>query len=69
MCLALPGVIVQRFAHTGQVDFGGLVRTVRLDLVPDAAVGDVILVHAGFGIQKVDLSLEPEIAERLRQQR
>ncbi|MBI4179490.1 HypC/HybG/HupF family hydrogenase formation chaperone [bacterium] len=65
MCLAIPGKIIGKDGQTGQIDFGGLIRTARLDLLPEAAVGDVILVHAGFGIQTVDLSVEPEIAERL----
>ncbi len=65
MCLAIPGKILTREGQTGRVDFGGLIRQAALDLVPDAAIGDVVLVHAGFAIQKVDLSMEPEIAERL----
>ena len=65
MCLAIPGRIVERTGNTGRVDFGGLIRSVCLDLVPGTAQGDVVLVHAGFAIQTVDLSLEPEIAERL----
>ena len=65
MCLAIPGKLIERGERTGRVDFGGLVRGVSLDLLPDAACGDVVLVHAGFAIQKVDLSMEPEMAERL----
>lgn len=65
MCLAVPAKIIDHDGLTGRVDFGGLTRTARLDLVPDAAVGDVVLVHAGFAIQKVDLAQEPELAERL----
>lgn len=65
MCLAVPAKIIERNGPTGRVDFGGLTRTARLDLVPDAAAGDVVLVHAGFAIQKVDLAQEPELARRL----
>ncbi len=65
MCLAIPGKILDRDGHFGHIDFGGLIRRASLDLVPDAAAGDVVLVHAGFAIQKVDLSREPELAERL----
>ena len=65
MCLAIPGKILERDKHSGRIDFGGLIRKVSLDLVPDAVSGDVVLVHAGFAIQKVDLSQEPELAERL----
>ncbi|OGH56250.1 MAG: hypothetical protein A3G34_06090 [Candidatus Lindowbacteria bacterium RIFCSPLOWO2_12_FULL_62_27] len=65
MCLAIPGRIIERTGTMGRADFGGLVRAVALDLLPDAEVGDVVLIHAGFAIQTVDLSMEPEIAERL----
>jgi hydrogenase expression/formation protein HypC len=41
-------------ARTGRVQFGGTVRQVRLDFVPEAAVGDYVLVHVGFAISKVD---------------
>jgi hydrogenase expression/formation protein HypC len=58
MCLAIPGKILssedQGVARTGRVQFGGIVRQVRLDFVPEAAVGDYVLVHVGFAIGRVD---------------
>ena len=58
MCLAIPGKILSQddlgFARTGRVDFGGIVRQVRLDFVPEAAPGDYVLVHVGFAISKID---------------
>jgi hydrogenase expression/formation protein HypC len=58
MCLAIPGKILTEddvgFARTGRVQFGGIVRQVRLDFVPEAAVGDYVLVHVGFAISKID---------------
>ena len=58
MCLAIPGKILSQddlgFARTGRVDFGGTVRQVRLDFVPEAAPGDYVLVHVGFAISKID---------------
>jgi hydrogenase expression/formation protein HypC len=63
MCLALPGRIESSSGGLASVDFGGVKREVSLDLVPEAAVGDYVLVHAGFAIQR----LEPEDAsETLR---
>jgi len=44
----------------GKVDFGGIVREVCLACTPDAAVGDYVLVHAGFSISKLS---EAEAAE------
>ncbi|HHW08602.1 MAG TPA: HypC/HybG/HupF family hydrogenase formation chaperone [Firmicutes bacterium] len=60
MCLALPGRIVEIGAdraglfRTGKVDFDGLVKTVDLTCVPQAAVGDYVMVHAGLAISIVD---------------
>lgn len=58
MCLAIPGKVLSRedlgFAATGRVQFGGSVRQVRLDFVPEASIGDYVMVHVGFAISKVD---------------
>ena len=58
MCLAIPGKILNvedlGVARTGRVQFGGIVRQVRLDFVPEAAPGDYVMVHVGFAISKVD---------------
>jgi hydrogenase expression/formation protein HypC len=53
MCLAMPGKILKIEKEKGLVDFGKVSKQVILSLVPDAAIGDWVLVHAGFGIQKV----------------
>ncbi len=54
MCLAVPGriIAIQR-EHRAEVDFGGIIRSVQLDLVPDARQGEYVIVHAGFAIQKL----------------
>ena len=58
MCLAIPGKVLScedlSFARVGRVQFGGTVRQVRLDFVPEASVGDYVMVHVGFAISKVD---------------
>ena len=58
MCLAVPGKIVEtqtvRSNRLGLVQFGGTRRPVFLDLVPEANIGDYVLVHVGFAISKVD---------------
>jgi len=58
MCLAIPGKILTSedlgLARTGRVQFGGIVRQVRLDFVPEARDGDYVMVHVGFAISKVD---------------
>jgi hydrogenase expression/formation protein HypC len=54
MCLGIPGKII-KFGkdHSAEVDFGGVKRAVRLDLLKGAKKGDYIIVHAGFAIQKI----------------
>ena len=58
MCLAIPGKILD-LEQTGEsrlarVEFGGITRKVSLDLVPEAGVGDYVIVHVGFAISKLD---------------
>ncbi len=58
MCLAIPGKVVETFQrdglHMARVQFGGIVREACLEYVPDAAVGEYVLVHVGFAISRVD---------------
>lgn len=58
MCLAIPGKILeiqeQYGARTARVEFGGIVRQVSLDFVPEAGLGDYVMVHVGFAISRVD---------------
>ena len=58
MCLAIPGKIleIQKLGQTraARVQFGGIVRQVSLDFVPEAGLGDYVMVHVGFAISRVD---------------
>ena len=61
MCLALPARVVERLADDqGLVDLGGVRKTISLALVPEARVGDYVIVHVGFAIGQID----PAEAER-----
>ena len=55
MCLGIPGKVVS-IAATGlaEVDFSGVRREVSLMLCPEAWVGDYVLVHVGFAIQRLE---------------
>jgi hydrogenase expression/formation protein HypC len=53
--------------RTGRVSFGGLVREVNLAFVPEAAVDDYVLVHAGVAIQVIDESRAEQTFGYLRQ--
>jgi hydrogenase expression/formation protein HypC len=59
MCLAVPGQVLSiegedELTRRGRVAFGGVVKEVNLAYVPDATLGDYVLVHAGFAITIVD---------------
>jgi hydrogenase expression/formation protein HypC len=58
MCLAVPGRILSVEEHgisrVARAEFGGIVRETLLDFVPEAEVGDYVLVHVGFAISVVD---------------
>jgi hydrogenase expression/formation protein HypC len=58
MCLAIPGKVISvedsGLTRVAKVQFGGITRTASLDFVPEAGVGDYVLVHVGFAISKID---------------
>jgi hydrogenase expression/formation protein HypC len=59
MCLAVPGKIIsingeESLGRTGRVSFGGVVKEVSLAYVPEADIGDYVIVHVGFALSKVD---------------
>ena len=58
MCLAIPGKILEtqecNGLRIGRVQFAGIVRQTSLDFVPEAQVGDYVIVHVGFAISRVD---------------
>jgi hydrogenase expression/formation protein HypC len=54
MCLAIPAKIESIETDRARVDIRGLKRTIGLALLPGAAVGDFVLIHAGFAIQRID---------------
>jgi len=73
MCLAIPGEILEIFdvadgeLPTGRVSFGGVTKHVCLAYVPDAGVGDYVLVHAGFAITTVGERHAREMLDHLSQ--
>lgn len=72
MCLAIPVKIVSITDTIAEVDFGGNRTAVDISLVPEAGIGDYVIIHAGLAIQKYDeeealrtLELLKELAENL----
>ena len=58
MCLAIPGkvesIAAEGAVRMGRVNFGGVVKTVCLEYVPEIQVGDYTIVHVGFALSKID---------------
>lgn len=54
MCLAIPTKVIKIKGHLAEVDIGGIRRQVDVRLLENLRPGDYILVHAGFGIEKID---------------
>ena len=59
MCLGIPGQVIEIEENPlgmtqGKVSFGGITKQVCLAYVPDAEVGDYVVVHVGFAISKID---------------
>jgi hydrogenase expression/formation protein HypC len=64
MCLGIPGRIIEIITDTmAKVDVAGTRKEVNLMLVENAGIGDYVIVHAGFAIQKVN---EQEAQETLK---
>jgi hydrogenase expression/formation protein HypC len=72
MCLAIPGKIESienedELMRAGKVNFGGILKEVNLAYVPEAKVGDYVLVHVGFAISVVDEAEAMEVFQYLKE--
>ncbi len=72
MCLAVPGQVLsvagdEPLARTGRVSFGGVVKEVSLACVPEAKMGDYVLVHAGIALNTVDAEEARQVLDYLKQ--
>ncbi len=71
MCLAVPGKLLsitgEGETRMGQVSFGGVGKEACLAFVPEAKVGDYVLVHAGFAISVLDEAEAAQTLEYFRQ--
>jgi hydrogenase expression/formation protein HypC len=72
MCLAVPGKIVtiegsDPLLRSGKVDFSGIVKQINLAYVPEAKIGDYVLVHVGFAISTIDENEARQVFDYLRQ--
>jgi hydrogenase expression/formation protein HypC len=72
MCLAIPGKITSissddPLIRTGKIDFGGIIKEASLAYVPEANVGDYVIVHVGFAISRLDEEEANKVFEYLRE--
>lgn len=71
MCLSIPGKIVEIYNDgsllMGRVDFGGVLKEVCLDYVPEAKTGQYVLIHVGFAISLLDAEEAQETMGILRE--
>ncbi|MGA2262673.1 MAG: HypC/HybG/HupF family hydrogenase formation chaperone [Acidobacteriota bacterium] len=72
MCLAVPGKIMSidggdSILRSGRVDFAGIIKQVNLAYVPEAKVGDYVLVHVGFALNTIDEAEADQVFEYLRE--
>lgn len=71
MCLAVPGRILEISGadefRTALVDFSGVSRDTSLIFVPEAVLGDYVMVHVGFAIAVIDESVAADVLDGLRE--
>ncbi|HEY3341575.1 MAG TPA: HypC/HybG/HupF family hydrogenase formation chaperone [Anaerolineae bacterium] len=72
MCLAVPGKIVSisgddPLTRAGKVNFGGIIKDVNFAYVPNAKVGDYVVVHVGFALNTVDEVEANQVFDYLRE--
>ncbi len=70
MCLAIPGKILEtHFEHSmrmAKVQFGGISKRICLEYVPEAQIGDYVLVHVGFALARIDEEEAKRVFEMLQ---
>ena len=71
MCLAIPGKVEEitsdGLIRIGRVNFGGVVKKVCLDYVPEVQVGDYTIVHVGFAISIIDVETAEQTLKEFRE--
>jgi hydrogenase expression/formation protein HypC len=71
MCLGVPGKIIDIYAASGlqmgKVDFGGVTKEICLAYVPEAQIGNYVIVHVGFALNVLDEAEALETLQLLRE--
>ena len=66
MCLAIPMRLIEIDGVSAVAEVDGVTRQVRLDLIPEAVLGDYVLIHAGLAIARVDAEHAAETLSFIR---
>ncbi|MDZ7370975.1 MAG: HypC/HybG/HupF family hydrogenase formation chaperone [candidate division KSB1 bacterium] len=72
MCLAIPGRIIsfepdEAGSKMAKADFAGIIKKICIDFLPDVQIGDYVLVHVGFALNKIDEAEALETLNALRE--
>jgi hydrogenase expression/formation protein HypC len=67
MCVAIPMRVVEINGNEAVCEYEGIKRTARIDLLSEVKVGDYVLIHVGFVIQKIDIDSAEETLKLYKQ--
>jgi len=67
MCLAIPGKIIGKDGEKGIIDLGGIRKEISLCFVPEAELGDWVIVHTGYALNMISEKDALETIELIRQ--
>jgi hydrogenase expression/formation protein HypC len=68
MCYAIPAKIIKIEGDSAEVDYGGVMKKINLSLIDNPRVGEFVLIHAGFAIEKLDRKSAEESLQIIRNQ-
>ena len=55
MCLGIPMMVIEKTGNTGKVKAGNVTYDANFTLIPDVNIGEYVIIHAGFAIEKLDV--------------
>ena len=67
MCYAIPARVLEINGETAKVDYGGVLKNINICLLESLNIGDYILIHAGFAIEKLDKKSADETLQLIRE--
>ncbi|MBD3285906.1 HypC/HybG/HupF family hydrogenase formation chaperone [candidate division WOR-3 bacterium] len=67
MCIGIPAEVIEISGQTGKVDYQGVVRETSFVMLPEAEVGEFVILHAGFAIKKLSAEEARETLKLIRE--